>query len=175
MRVHIDKSGKISIFDFSPAQAYKAAVHMEKEGIQFYQDLTRQIKDPDARREVDFLIEQEQEHLKTFENLLEYVKKGAGDEFEEDDIAQYVSSNVFDTTLEKDAMAKMEHRHTALEEAMNMERRSIVFYQACHENSTDPQAKGAFEKIGREEKKHLEKFAELLRVKCINSQKGCLL
>lgn len=175
MRVHIDEKEKISLYDFSPVQAYKTAVHMEQESIRFYQDILGQVKDAEARRDVEFLIGQEREHLKTFEDLLGYVKKGTGDEFEEDDIASYVSSHVFDRSLEKEVQAKAEHRHTILEEAMNMEKRSIVFYQVCHENSSDPHARGAFEKIAREEKKHLEKFGKLLREKCIHSRKGCVL
>ena len=86
-----------------------------------------------------------------------------------------MNSHVFDASLEKAEAEKMSHRHTALEEAMNMERRSIVFYEACLAHTKDIQAKTAFKNILEEEKKHLSKFAELLRIKCVNSQKGCIL
>ena len=113
--------------------------------------------------------------MQAFRKCLDAVKSGADDAFEEDDIVQYVSSKVFDTSEELREASRMYHRHTALEEALNMERRSIVFYEASLSRVSDPQARGAFAKILSEERGHLKKFGELLRIKCINSQKGCLL
>ena len=175
MRVQITKDGKIVIQDFSSVQAYKAAIKMEKDGIQFYKDLLKQIKDQGAKLEIDFLIEQELGHLKTFQDLLENEKETADDTFEEDDIVNYMHAKVFDYREEKTTTQKMSHRHTALEEAMNMERRSIVFYEGCLSQTKSTEAQKALDNILEEEKKHLKKFAELLRIKCINSQKGCLL
>lgn len=175
MRVQIAEDGKIVIQDFSSVQAYKAAIKMEKDGIQFYKDLLKQIKDQDARVEIDFLVEQELGHLKTFLDLLDKEKEIADDTFEEDDIANYLHAKVFDYSQEKTITQKMSHRHNALEEAMNMERRSIVFYEGCIAQTKSAEARKALANILEEEKKHLKKFAELLRIKCINSQKGCLL
>ncbi len=175
MRVEIDKNGTIVIYDFSPAQAFKVAMRMEEDGIHFYEDLARKVKDEEARREIGFLVQEEKEHLKTFQGCLDAVRSGADDAFEEDDIVQYVSSKVFDASQETAEASRMDHRHTALEEALNMERRSIVFYEACLSRVSDPKARGAVTKILAEERKHLKKFGELLRIKCINSEKGCLL
>jgi len=58
---------------------------------------------------------------------------------------------------------------------MNMERRSIVFYEGCLNNTKDPAARKALAKILDEERSHLKKFGELLRLKCINSGEGCIL
>ena len=173
MRVSIDKDGKIGISDFSPVQAYKIAVHMEKDGIEFYKGLFDKIRDTEAKGEIDFLIKEEENHLATFEDLLAKEKTAAGDEFEEDDVVDYMNSNVFNTSFEKGQNIK--HRHKAFEEAMNMERRSIVFYEGCLKNSKDAVAQKAFARVLEEEKKHLAKFADLLRDKCIKSGKGCLL
>lgn len=175
MRIKVGKDGNVTIQDFSPLQAYKIAVKMEKDGIVFYQDLRKKIKDAETGREIDFLIEQEQIHLKVFEGLLDKEKEAKEDGFEEDDIVNYINSHIFDKSTETENSGRMEHRHTALEEAMSMERRSIIFYTGCLANTKDPGAKAKFENIIEEEKKHLSKFAELLRTKCINSQKGCLL
>ena len=156
-------------------QAYKIAVKTEEDGIAFYSGLLNQVRDAEAQKEIGFLIEQEQEHLKTFGDLLDQEKEVTQDSFEEDDIVNYMKSHVFDASLEKTEAQKMSHRHTALEEAMSMERRSIVFYEACLANAKEPKAVAAFKKILEEENKHLRKFADLLRIKCINSQEGCLL
>jgi len=174
MRVHMDKDGRIAVTDFSPAQAYKIAVKMEQDGMAFYKALADRIKDEEARREIGFLIEQEQEHLATFTRLLEEQEEGAADGFEEDDIVTYMNARVFDASEEHEAAGNMGHRHTALEEALNMERRSIVFYEGCAANTTDPEAKKAFTKIIEEEEQHLKKFGALLRTKCI-AQGRCLL
>ncbi len=173
--VKVAKDGTITLSDFNSIQAYKIAIKLEKDGIEFYRELAQEVKDQDARREIDFLIEQEKEHQATFEDLLNKEKKSTEDAFEEDDVVNYLNSHVFDISQGKAKAENMAHRHTAMEEAMNMERRSIVFYEGCLSHTKDPQAKSALEKILGEEKKHLSKFAELLRIKCINSQKGCLL
>lgn len=175
MRVNIDENGIIAISDFSPVQAYKIAVKMERDGIVFYRGLLESAKDQDAKNELDFLIKEEESHLNSFEALLSKEKEEAGDAFEEDDVVDYIKSRVFDASLKKAKLSEMEHRHTALEEAMNMERRSIVFYEACLSESKDEKSNSAFRAIIEEEKKHLSKFAQLLRIKCINSQNGCIL
>ncbi len=175
MRVNIDKDGIISISGFSPVQAYKIAVKMERDGIVFYRGLLESVKDQEAKGELDFLIKEEEGHLNSFQGLLSKEREQVGDAFEEDDVVDYIKSRVFDASLKKVKLSQMEHRHTALEEAMNMERRSIVFYEACLSESKDEKAKPAFRAIIEEEKKHLGKFAQLLRIKCINSQKGCIL
>ncbi len=175
MRVVADKNGKITLHDFSSPQAYKIAVKMEEDGIAFYAGLVKQVKDEEARREIGFLIEQEREHQRTFRNLLDREKEGAGDDFEEDDIVQYLKSKVFDASQEPKAAKKADHHHTSLEEALNMERRSIVFYEGCLARTTQEDARQAFLKIIEEEKRHLAKFTELLRSKCINSSGGCVL
>ena len=82
MRVQITKDGKIVIQDFSSVQAYKAAIKMEEDGIRFYKDLLKQIKDQDTKEEIDFLIEQETGHLKTFQDLSDKEKETADDSFE---------------------------------------------------------------------------------------------
>jgi len=175
MRVNIDKAGKIALSDFSAVQAYKIAIKMEEDGIAFYKDLAANIKDKEAKREIGFLIEEEEKHLATFLGLLAGEKEIRGDAFEEDDIVNYMNAHVFDTSLEAEELPRMEHRHTALEEALHMERRSIVFYDECLAAAKDPQSKKAFKNIIEEERKHLNKFGQLLRIKCIDSGQGCLL
>lgn len=167
MRVHVAKDGNIVISDFNPAQAYKIAMKMEEDGIAFYKDLSAKTKDPGAKREIDFLITEEARHLATFRGLLAREEEARQDGFEEDDVVNYMNAHIFDPSVE--------HRHAAFEEAMHMERRSIVFYGGCLKTTRDAQAQKAFKNIIEEERKHLSKFAELLRVKCIDSGEGCLL
>lgn len=175
MKVNVNEAGEIVIADFSSSQAFKIAIRMEKDGIAFYRDLQGKVKDQETMREISFLIQQEQEHLKTFQARLEEEKALVDDDFEEDDIVSFINSKVFDPGLEGACARAMDHRHTALEEAMAMERRSMAFYEGCYKNASAQEAKDAFEKIWREEKSHLKKFGELLRTKCINSDKGCIL
>ena len=175
MRVSLGKSGSLTIYDFSPVQAYKIAINLEKTSIQFYKDLLKQIKVGATKREINFLIEQEATHLGLFQGLLDKEKEVSEDPFEEDDIVKYMNTHVFSLYPEEEKAKKMEHRHTALEEAMHMEKRSIIFYEGCLAQTKTPQARQAFTKILEEEKRHLAKFAELLRIKCINSSEGCLL
>jgi rubrerythrin len=174
MRVRIDKAGKIMVTDFSLAQSYKIAVRMEKDGIDFYGDLLAGIRNAQAKHEIEFLIDEEKRHLEIFQGLLDRAKEAGVDDFEEDDVVDYLRSKVFDVSQEKDRAENMEHRHTALEEALDMERRSIVFYEGCLSHAKDAAAKEAFQKILEEEQKHQAKFAQLLRTKCIDSGEGCI-
>jgi rubrerythrin len=174
MRVALDKHGRITLSDFSAVQAYKAAIRMEIQGIEFYKALRDQVKTKDVCLEIDFLIQQERSHKEVFESLLALEKEVSDDTFEEDDIVAYLNSKVFDDTRQGASAQQMNERQTSLEEAMNMERRSIVFYEGCLAQTEDAKARAALEKIVAEEKKHLAKFAEFVRIKCIDSGKGCI-
>ncbi len=175
MRVNIDKNGQIQITDFSPVQAYKIAAKLEEGGIAFYGQLGRQLKDESARREIKFIIQQEEAHLKVFRGLLEAARESADDAFEEDDIVDYLNTHVFDPSRQGEVAARADHRRTTLEEAVDAERRSVLFYEGCLAGTTDPAARKAFKEIIAEEKAHQAKFASLLRVKCIDKGDGCLL
>jgi rubrerythrin len=175
MKVTVDKKGRITLSDFSALQAYKAAIKLEEQGINFYTGLLKQVKPGDARLEIQFLIEQESSHRDVFLSLLEQEKESTDDAFEEDDIVDYLNSKIFDASGEKAAAIEMDASQTSLREAMNMERRSIVFYEGCLAQANDAKAKAAFTRIIGEEKKHLAKFAEFIRIKCIDSNKGCIL
>jgi len=175
VRAQISKDGRILLSDFSPVQAFKIAVKMEQDGIRFYKDLLGTVRDEEARAEIGFLVRQEQQHLDTFTRLLREQKEETADGFEEDDIIDYMNASVFEVSLRKETAGNMDHRHTAMEEALNLERRSIVFYEACARSAGGGAPKGSFEKIIEEERSHLKKFGELLRVKCIHARGGCVL
>jgi rubrerythrin len=175
MRVTVDKKGQITVSDFSSLQAYKIAANMEERGIAFYGDLLRKISDKEAMQEIEILIVEERAHLKTFRDLLAREKEAVDDRFEEDDVVDYLNANIFDISLQPEVAEAMDHRHTSLEEALHMERRSILFYETCLKQTQAEAALAAFTKIIDEEKRHLEKFAQLLRSKCIQSKKGCVL
>jgi rubrerythrin len=175
MRVDIDKNGVLAISDFAAAQAYKIAIRMEENGIAFYTDLLRLIKDDGVRRELTFLVGEEEAHRVTFLDFLNQEKEEGIDTFEEDDIVSYIHSKVFDVSAEKPAAEAIKGVRTSMAEALNMERRSILFYEGCLKNSRDSRAQSAFVKIIAEEKGHLARFSELMRARCINSSDGCVL
>jgi rubrerythrin len=87
----------------------------------------------------------------------------------------YLNSKVFDVSGVGAAVQEIDERQTSLQEAMNRERRSIVFYEGCLAQTKDAKARAAFTKIIGEEKKHLAKFAEFARIRCFDSGKGCIL
>jgi rubrerythrin len=175
MHVDIDKNGRITISDFSSLQAYKAAIKMEDQGIEFYAGLLKQVKAEDARHEIEFLIDQERSHRDVFQSLLDQEKESKDDAFEEDDIVDYLNSKIFDVSQAESAAREIDDHQTSLRQAMDMERRSIVFYEGCLAQAQGSSAREAFARIIGEEKKHLAKFAEFVRLKCIDSGKGCIL
>jgi hypothetical protein len=120
MRVDIDKNGVLAISDFAAAQAYKIAIRMEENGIAFYTDLLRLIKDDGVRRELTFLVGEEEAHRVTFLDFLNQEKEEGIDTFEEDDIVSYIHSKVFDVSAEKPAAEAIKGVRTSMAEALNM-------------------------------------------------------
>lgn len=175
MRFRIGKDNRIGIDDFSSVQAYKIAIHMEHSGIDFYRDLLSKVRDLKAKQEIEALLKDEQEHLGVFEDLLSAEKETSEDGFEEDDVVSFMNSKVFDPVLEKMKAENINYRHTALEEAVDMEIRTIIFYEGCLANSSDEKAKRAFKKIIEVEKEHARKLSDLIRSKCLSSKDGCIL
>ena len=108
-----------------------------------------------------------------FEGLLAGQKEKQEDPFEEDDIVDILPIPVFEHA--KDAAQDIQSRRGALEEAIRMESRSIAFYEHVSQSVTDATTRLTFAKVIAEEKKHMMKFANLLRSKCLDSGTGCIL
>ena len=154
------KGEEIIISDFKPVEAYKIARRLEAEGMNFYKALLENIHDTAAKRSIELLLSEEKWHLKTFEKKIEDI---AGP-FEENAVVDEIDTKVF-SPLDKplDVAAVVKDRKKAFELGILFEKRSINFFKACLEKTTDESAKKAFEDVIREEERHLRLLKDMFK------------
>ncbi|MBN2190421.1 MAG: ferritin family protein [Candidatus Aureabacteria bacterium] len=164
MKIIKNEKGKIEVADFDIIQAYKIAVNLENEGIRFYGDILKNINDGIVKEDIKLLLEQEKEHLKFFKTEMDRELKTRSDNFEEDDIVDYMDSGIFSgykalkgrSDVLKDAFA-------VLGFGLLIENDSISFYRTLRENTGDSRCVSALDRIINEETKHIERINKLIR------------
>lgn len=153
---------EIKLYDFNLLQAYKIAKHLEEQGIEFYETMLHDVEDDGLKEGLQFLLSQEKEHLKLFDNKIAELSKSSEDGFEGDDIADYMDSNVFTLFAGNEEVKNIvKDRKKAIGFGKIIEKRSISFYEKCVENTNDQEVKSAFEGLVEIEKQHLKKLEEL--------------
>jgi rubrerythrin len=143
-------------------EAYKIARRLEAEGIEFYKAMIGAAQDTAAKRALELLLSQEKWHLETFEKKIEEL---AGP-FEENAVVDEIDTKVFGSQDEpRDLASVVKDRKKAFELGILMEKRSIGFFKACRDKTSDAAAKKAFEDIIREEERHLDLLKEMFKLK----------
>lgn len=161
MKMVLD-GAEIKLYDFNLLQAYKIAKHLEEQGIAFYEQMLGEAQDDGLREGLRFLLSQEKEHLRLFDNRIEELGKTSKDGFEGDDIADYMDSNVFTLFADNEEIKNIvKDREKAISFGKIIEKRSISFYERCVENTNDQTVKSAFEGLVEIEKQHLKKLEAL--------------
>ena len=79
-----DTGEGIQIYDFSIVETLKIARKLEKEGIRFYETLLEKTQDPSVKEVCRYLLDEEKDHLRLFEKLLESEDAEALDDDGED-------------------------------------------------------------------------------------------
>jgi rubrerythrin len=120
------------------------------------------VEDDGLKEGLQFLLSQEKEHLRLFENRIEELGRTSEDGFEGDDIADYMDSNVFTLFADNEELKSIvKDREKAIGFGKIIEKRSISFYEGCVENTNDQQVRTAFEGLVEIERQHLKKLEEL--------------
>jgi len=158
-----EKDSKLVITDFSEIEAYKIAYKIEKDGLSFYKEIISKIDDPKIKEAFDFLIGQEGDHLKFFQDSLFELRKRQEDENEDDDLLEAMDFGIFQPYK---SMQELEKILTQPKEALKLgvviEEKSIKFYQSCREKVSSPSAKEHLGSIIEEEKKHKSLIESML-------------
>ena len=153
---------------FNEIEAARIAQNMEKNGLAFYQRAAAKTADARVRDIFKNLIEDEKNHLATFEQLeatLE-ARRTAGHEFEDDaELGAYIDrllqTQVFCEKCAAPGMLDKAHDDcSALAVSLQAERDAIVFYQEMLDFVDSKEAKEAFEWILKEERQHLVAIGE---------------
>jgi len=148
----------IQIYDFNAKEAFKVARRLESEGISFYKKLLRTVKDPGVKEVLNYLLEEEKEHLQLFEDMLEGEDPEVFDNSGKD-ILDILDTGVF--TLPKDEEEIATDMDKALQLGINMEKRSLAFYLEMVKYTESEEGISALKKIIEEEKKHWEELKKL--------------
>lgn len=161
MKILLDGDA-IKLYDFDLLQTYKIAKHLEKQGIEFYEKMLRNAKDDGLKEGLQFLLSQEKEHLRLFENEIEALSKTSEDGFEGDDIVDHMDSNIFTLFAGNEEIKSIvKDREKAIGFGKIIEKRSISFYEKCVENTNGQKVKSVFEGLVAVEKQHLKKLEAL--------------
>jgi len=141
------------------------AIGIERRGIAFYDVMAKSAKSKGARDIFHYLVGMEQEHIQTFQNMLDEADKYEIPETYAGEYAAYlqalVDSAVFTDDMVASEMAtQADSDIKAIELGISAEKDSILFYYGMKE-IMPKRAHPTLDKIIAEEKLHLRQLSEL--------------
>jgi len=152
-----DTGQGIQIYDFNSVESFKIARKLEEDGINFYSKLLGSMKDSRVREVLLYLLGEEKEHLKIFEEMLRHEDPEALDE-REGEIVDSMDTGVF--AFPKDEEVASDFDKT-LQLGIALEKRSLAFYLEVVKYTESEEGKDALKKIIAEEKRHWEELKNL--------------
>ncbi|MGR3219462.1 MAG: hypothetical protein ACUZ8H_06545 [Candidatus Anammoxibacter sp.] len=153
--------GEIKIYDFNALQALKIGRRLEVEGIDFYNKvlLCGIVVDATIKDGIEFLIQEEKRHLALLETKIEEITEGEEDGFEEEDLEDFLNTNVFsDINNLKDKNGSFGNLQKTIEFGLEIENRSIMFYKALLVHIDDKSGREIVEELVSQESDHIDKL-----------------
>ena len=154
-----DTGEGIQIYDFSTVETLKIARKLEREGIRFYETLLEKTLDPTVKEVFRYLLNEEKDHLRLFEKLLEREDTEALDD-DGEDMLDSVEDGVFVFPRDEDWAADLDQ---ALQLGITIEKRSLAFYLEVVKYTETEETRKILKKIIEEEKKHWEELKRCLQ------------
>ncbi|MCM8766237.1 MAG: ferritin family protein [Candidatus Omnitrophica bacterium] len=159
-----EKNGNLIIVDFNEFEAYKIAVQIEKEGIEFYKKLLGNTPQGRVNEIINFLVTEEQKHLKTFESLLLRLREDKEELWEEDDVLGSMDYGIFKPYKNIEDLDKfLTDPKKAIKLGIIIEERSIKFYEICRQEVSNPLTKEEIQKIIQEEYRHKQLLEDIAK------------
>ncbi|MCX5657782.1 MAG: hypothetical protein NTZ48_06120 [Candidatus Omnitrophica bacterium] len=90
-----DKKGKLVISDFNEFDAYRMASKVENDGIDFYRKFLGSVSSKDIAEAIGFLVQEEKNHLKFFQECLDALRQGKEDPSEDNDLLESMDYGIF--------------------------------------------------------------------------------
>ena len=154
MRIE-QKDNNFIITDFDEMEAYRVAYKIEEKGLEFYKKLVEKVEDTKTKETLKFLIDQESDHLKFFQNCLFELRKAQEDVNEDNDLLDSLDFRIFQPYESIEDLEKvLTDFDKALKLGMIVEEKSIKFYENCQRQVSSPSAKEGIGNIIGEEYKH---------------------
>ena len=154
-----DTGEGIQIYDFSIVETLKIARKLEKEGIRFYETLLEKTIDPTVKEVIRYLLNEEKDHLKLFEKLLEREDAEALDN-DGEDMLDSVDDGVFVLPPKEEWAVDFD---AAMQLGIAIEKRSLAFYLEVVKYTESEESKKILKKIIAEERKHWEELKRCLK------------
>jgi rubrerythrin len=152
---------------FSGSELVNIAIGIERNGLAFYQSLTRTGKDLMARGTYKYLADMEKKHIKTFQDMLDTVSEYKPPEIYTEEYQLYLKALVDSVVFTDDKVARqMAEKITSSAEAIQIglgaEKDSILYYSEMR-NLVRERDRKVVDRIIEEEKSHLRQLSELKR------------
>lgn len=131
------------------------AILNELEGIEYYR-MAKQIADPETAQTLEYLAQEEEEHVAFLERLGKELEAGGEVVIDDEIINRAESPDIFN-------FSQLDTAHLALGvtvfgTAMEMERKSIAFYREARDQFEKEDSRRVIDKLIEWEKGHLERF-----------------
>ena len=150
---------------FSGRELVEIAIGMERNGIAFYDVLTRSTENDEVRALYDYLAGEERKHLVTFQGMLPAVEGYQVPEVYAEDYARYLKALVNSRIFSDEAMARAGAEDIgsdtqAIDVALALEKESILFYSEMR-GLVHKQEQEVVDKVIDEERAHVRLFSAL--------------
>ncbi len=159
-----NKNSILTVTDFDEIEAYIVACKIEQDGIDFYKKLLEKSRDPKVKGALDFLLKEEEKHLKLFANAFHAIKEQADSDYDEDDLLTSKDYGIFHPFADyNDSEKIVNNTKKAFSLGILIEHNSIEYYTICKKNVSGLKVKKEIENIIEEEKRHKLLFKKLLQ------------
>lgn len=161
MRIQ-EKNGNFVITDFNDMEAYKIACKIEEDGVFFYKKILDKTKNKESKRILNALINEEEKHLRFFEELLFKLEESGENSWEGDDLLSEMDYGIFkpyDNAKAIDSI--LDNPEEIVKLAILIEDKSIKFYDYCKDNIKNKNAKKEISSIISEENGHKKLIKEI--------------
>lgn len=159
-----NENNKLIVTDFDEIEAYIIACKIEEDGIYFYKKLRDVEKSPEALKTIDFLIKEEQKHLKTFNSRLYELRENSDNDYDENDLLTSMDYGIFKPCKDVEDLEKaINNEKRVLSFGIIIENKSIEYYTVLSKNISEEKAKSEIANIIKEENRHKELLEELLK------------
>ena len=154
--------------NFNVSEILRIAVNVEKAGQKLYSVLETKAGNEDLRQTWRYLKEQEEEHQRIFQEMLDNIGDYIVEDFSPGEYDAYLSgtaqSYIFSQKLiEEKVKQEFSSDLEAVEFGISIEKDSILTYTAFKE-AVKPEKKEAIDNVINEEKKHFVKLSALRKI-----------